>query len=540
MAPEKDLNHFSVFLVKHPHEAVDQIVNVASCEPPIDVRVTGLDVGQLFIKRMPAKPPRWAKLFREHLDVKSLKVPSIAAAFVARTAGRWFVLTFGQGGRFLLRDDVHEDRFGLLCALNAVDQNTFRCVDVQSLDAIQSHKRIQAGQATTADQFGLDVEQDMLKAIVGTPLNPGLGSRMTGSDALSVEVRADLSDLPHLLNEYRKKSEEDLSATEHQWVNNISLVRSAALIGDLEATLDAKLSAGDYEDAWLSIPEIIDWSSVVGFIFSGSHGAIRPDITMQGFLAAIEPPVTLDLMRSRRVFCADTDHNCVFKSWPVLKCLYAEVDHQGGKYILNDGRWFRVAKDFVSRTDDAYSRLPLSKLTLPPYKGGGEGAYNESVAVADPKRYVLLDDKKKIAHGGGHGQVEVCDLLTIDRELVHVKLYGKSSVFSHLFSQGFVSGQLIRTDSTFREKVRKQLAGPFADMFSGEGRPTDFTIVYAIISEAPEGRPRLPFFSRVNLNNTARLLKGFGYGVELLKIPVLEEYAKTVKLRPSRKARPRN
>lgn len=537
MVAEKQLQNLSVFLVRPTVTSIDQIVKTESCQPPIEVNVAGLDFGQLFIKRMPAVPPRWVKLFRDHLDPSTLKIPGLSAAFAAKTKGRWFVLTFGQGGRFLVRD-VCEERFGLLCALNSVDPKSFRCVDIQSLDAIQSHKRIQSGQATTPDQFGLDVEQDMLKAIVGAPLDTSLGRRMTGSDQLSVSVRMDLSDLPSLLTEYRKKSEEDLRATEHQWVNNISIVKDSALIESLESSLDEKFSREDYDDAWLSIPEIIDWSSVVGFMFSGSRGAIRPDITLQGFLAATEPPVTLDLMRRRKVFCADSDHNCVFKSWPVLKCLYAEVDHQGSKYILNDGRWFCVAKDFVSRTDEEYLRLPLAKLALPPYKGGGEGAYNESVAVADPEHYALLD-KKKITHGGGRGQIEVCDLLSIDRELVHVKLYGKSSVFSHLFSQGFVSGQLIRTDSTFREKVRKQLAGPFADMFSGKGKPTDFTIVYAIISEAPEGRPRLPFFSRVNLNNTARVLKGFGYGVEVLKIPVLEEYAKTVKLRPSGRGRTR-
>jgi hypothetical protein len=99
-------------------------------------------------------------------------------------------------------------------------------IDVQSLDAIQSQTRIQAGEATTADQFGLDVEQDMLKAIVGAPKNPKLGSRMAGSDPLSVSVKLSLSDLPHLLAAYRVKFETDLSGADYEWVNNISVVKS--------------------------------------------------------------------------------------------------------------------------------------------------------------------------------------------------------------------------------------------------------------------------------------------------------------------------
>jgi len=139
-------------------------------------------------------------------------------------------------------------------------------------------------------------------------------------------------------------------------------------------------------------------------------------------------------------------------------------------------------------------------------------------------------------HGGGHGQVEICDLFSIDRELIHVKLYGKSSVFSHLFSQGFVSAQLIQIDADFRKKVRGQLAAPFVDLIEINKKPgqDEFTVVYAVISEEKGGTLRLPFFSRVNLNNTAKVLRGFGYRVELLKIPVDDRYAKTTKLPPSK------
>ena len=167
----------------------------------------------------------------------------------------------------------------------------------------------------------------------------------------------------------------------------------------------------------------------------------------------------------------------------------------------------------------------------------GEGAYNTNVAAAEPTRYALLDDTKKVMHGGGHGQVEICDLLSIDRELIHVKLYGKSSAFSHLFSQGFVSGQLIQIDADFRQKVRGQLVAPFVDLIDVEKKPRqdEFTVVYAVISEDKGGTLHLPFFSRVNLNNTAKVLRGFGYKVELLKIPVDDFYAKTTKLPPSKK-----
>ena len=536
MAIDKKVSHLNVFLVKGENTNSQQTIKTESCEPPIEIQIAGHGSGQIFIKKSPLSPPKWATLFQDYLNPSALATSGVSAAFYININGKCFVIAFGQGGRFLIRDDVCEERFGLLCALNSVDPKSFRCVDVQSLDAIDSHTRIQSGQETTPDQFGLDVEQDMLKAIVGAPLNHALGSRMTGSDSLSVAVKLDLSDLPFLLNEYRKQFEADLNAQDHQWVNNISMTKSAAVISTLETELNTRLAARNFEGIWLSIPEIIDWTTVQGFMYSHGSKEVHPDINLHGFLKTVksETTVTLDLLRERAVHCADADFKKVFKSWPVFKCLYAEIDLGGNKYLLNDGKWFNVATDFVTKTNADFAVIPQSNLKLPEYKGGGEGAYNSSVAAAEPARFALLDDKKKVMHGGGHGQIEICDLLSIDRELIHVKMYGKSAVFSHLFAQGFVSGQLIQIDADFRQKVRGQLAGPFVDLIQIEKKPMpdEFTIVFAVISDHEADNLYLPFFSRVNLNNTAKILRGFGYKVELLKIAVEDNFAKTVKVAP--------
>ena len=531
MDDQKKTQHLSVFLVKEGITSTKEILNVDHCGPPIEVAISGYGKGQLYVRKSPAKPPKWTALFEGLLNPKTLAVPGVSGAFLIKVEDRRFVLAFGQGGRFLIRDNVSEERFGLLCALNSVDPKTFRCVDVQSLDAIESHTRIQSGQETTSDQFGLDVEQDMLKAIVGAPKDSLLGTRMTGTDSLSVSVKVDLANLPPLLNAYRKNFERDLSASDHAWVNNIALTKDPALVAALELDLQNKLSAKQFEDMWLSIPEIIDWHTVKGFMYTGGRKVIFPDINFQAFLGTLkdDEEVTLELLQKRNVYCADADHNKVSKHWPIYKCLYAELEHDGRKYILNDGKWFSVDNDFVERTNAEFAKIPYAPITLPIFAGGEEGEYNEKVASADPTKYVLLDDKKKVMHGGGHGQVEICDLLTRTKDLIHIKRYGKSSVLSHLFAQGFVSGQLIQIDAEFRKKVRKQLNPPFRELFDVSTKPKqdEFTIVFGVISDASGKKLHLPFFSRVNLNNTYKVLKGFGYKVQLLKIDVDETYAKT-------------
>lgn len=538
MGPDSKVRHLAIYLIKPKYKKLAEILSTDGCDEH-SIRIAGHGTGTLYVRRNAALPPKWSDLFAEFVDPASILVAGVAAAFAIEIDGRFFVLTFGQGGRFLLKDDVFEERFGLLSTLNAVAADSLRCVDVQSLDAIQSHSRIQAGQAASSDQFGLNVEQDMLKAVVGTPTQHRIGTRMSGSDSLSVSVTMRLSDLPALLKEYRKYFEATLRADDYDWVNNIALVKSSSRLEKLDAALDARLASRDFKNIWLAIPEIIDWETVSGFMYTHGKREVFTDINMDGFLKSVDSQetITLELLKQRKVMCADADHKEVYRHWSVYKCLYAELDFEGSKYILN-GNWFEVAVEFVKRTDQEFKGIPRSKCMLPAYNDEGEGEYNLRVAATLPDQYALLDDKKKIMHGGGHGQVEVCDLLSKNRELIHVKMYAKSSVLSHLFAQGFVSGQLIQIDPAFRTKVRNKLPEQFAPLMPTDEKPQQdqFTIVYAIVS-ADSGDLHLPFFSRVNLNNTTRILKGFGYRVELLKISVDPLHAKKVTEPPKGRAK---
>lgn len=307
------------------------------------------------------------------------------------------------------------------------------------------------------------------------------------------------------------------------------------MVEALEVALDQKLQNKDFSNIWLSIPEIIQWDQVVGFMFTHGKKIIYPDITMDGFLNTVDDDkITLDLLKKRKISCADEDHNCINRSWTVYRCLYAELDLESAKYVLNDGKWFRIEPDFVTKTNSAYSKIAISGLSLPDYKHKNEGAYNIDVSSSNPDEYALLDDKQKVFHGGGHGQVEICDLFSVQKNFIHIKRYGKSSVLSHLFSQGFVSGQLMQLDADFRAKIKSKLPASFKPLISEAFRPEDqeFTITFALISEDQEDGLHLPFFSRVNINNTNRILRGYGFKVELLKIKVDPFFAKLTKCPP--------
>lgn len=162
-------------------------------------------------------------------------------------------------------------------------------------------------------------------------------------------------------------------------------------------------------------------------------------------------------------------------------------------------------------------------ITLPESRiGEHENEYNER--VASKLSGTCCMDRKNITFGDTHGQIEFCDLLTDDKKIIHVKRYGASRVLSHLFSQGLVSGDLFLSDPDFRNKVRAILPASHKTIVPiSNPDPTDYTIVYAVISRSNR-LIDIPFFSKVNLRNVMKRLKGsFRYNVSFVTVNTKRE-----------------
>ena len=109
-------------------------------------------------------------------------------------------------------------------------------------------------------------------------------------------------------------------------------------------------------------------------------------------------------------------------------------------------------------------------------------------------------------------------MISKNKKIIHVKRYGGSSVLSHLFFQGIVSGELFLADPDFRRKVKDKLPDSFKSVFPNE-KPNagDYEVIFGIISSV-EKDLELPFFSKVSLRSAKRRLETYGYKVSLQKI----------------------
>lgn len=530
---EPALRQLSIFLLKEAVQSAEDALRtdatVGECSP-LD---GGKQVGRLFIDRRPSKPPGWARFFDGYFDTRDRgRVKSTAGALFIEVRDRLFAVTFGHG-RYLLKPECYEERFGLLVALNSVEPDSLRSIDKRSFNALLTHSRVESSKMATALEFGVDIDQDLLRALTGIPSDIAIGQRMSGIDALSVQARIDLARLPALLEQYLQKFSSIAYKTHFAWVDRISEVKRPSKVDQLNDTLVQKITSREFDRCWLSVPVPLSWDRVSGFKYSRGHKAPEhTDIHFETFLGSIRNPdnVTLDTLKTHSVFCVD-DQGMIIEQWPVYRCTYCEIEADVDVYLLNGGKWYRVTRDFVQEVNRFFDDVPRYEIALPEYCDGSEGDYNSRVAAADADTYALMD-AKQIIIGGGRSSVEFCDLYTRTRDLLHIKRYGGSGVLSHLFAQGLISAELFKTEPKFRALVDEKL--PISHRTGdGEVDASQFRVVFAVVSDVP-GELKLPFFSRLNLRHTAKRLMTIGYRIALAKIEVDQKYKVRKKYAPTR------
>ncbi len=511
----------TIYLLKSRVQRAEDAIEATDSVRAFPIHV-GDDGATLFVKPSRVVPPVWVGLFQGYVDFADvfLRSASSAAVLVLPVAGRWFAATFGYG-RHMLEQGIWEPNFGLRVTLNSIDDSSIRSIDRKSFDAIARHTREEASRAGSIEQFGLNVEEDILRAVVGKPEDEALARNMAGMDALTASIAMELADLPDQLDRYLKQWRKTKYRKRYPWVDHVAEIRDSRHARELDEQLVERLVAQNLDHAWLAVPVPVDWSQVGGFRFSASEQAeTYDDIHFQAFFESLRNPASLspETLRRKSVYCLDPDGRYERDKWSVYQCIYAEIRHSDDVFLLTGGRWYRIARRFVQQIDHDVAQLAATEYLLPPYRHRSEEEYNKAVAGQD--QLVAVMDRKNIRYGGGASQIEFCDLFIKKQTLLHVKRYGGSNVMSHLFSQGVVSATLFLQDQEFRKEVRKKLGPSHRDGVPDEHPRGDrYEVGFAIISRSA-GKLALPFFSKVNLRNATRTLMGFGYRVTLTKIGV--------------------
>ncbi|MFV3318596.1 TIGR04141 family sporadically distributed protein [Pseudomonas sp. NY15374] len=527
----------SIYLVKNRNTSDNIILHLENAQAPIHLNAKGLEDSKLYIKKLPPEhSPPWTRLFTERDEVKSNAFgnsSSIGAVFVTSTSNLKFILSFGTG-HHLINEDYIERDFGLKVTLNSVSPSKLRSLDKASYDHNPLNYRTQSTKEVDIFDLHMNSEVEMLYAVTGASTVKVFGSHVTGRDALTLITNTDLDSLSQILDEAAAKYHQKLP-DDFEWVDNIGKVRDAEHIEILDLELEEKLVAKKLSDFWLGEPEIVDWENHVGYSFD-LYGRTERHVVLSiddliAYLQSKKQEPTITNLKQTHIHINNNEYQAI-KTWSAYRCLYAELDYSGDKYVLRNSIWYKINTNFVARIDNQLSNLKNYTHILPPYSHDREDEYNLHLETIDPT-YSLLD-KKNVKLGGSYDKMEFCDLIKDGTDIIHVKYYRSSSTLSHLFSQGCVSAEAFVIDPDFRIKLNAKLPSSI-QLKDPASRPDPslYKIVYAIATtkKLPE---ELPFFSKVTLKNAIKTLQGLNYTVELTAIPVDPTVLLKKKMKPNK------
>jgi len=482
------------------------------------------DNGILYYKKSFSKEPVWTdNFFNKSID--ALKNSTASGLYITNITYNNkrinFGISFGHGWQ-MFKDGVIVEQFGIKTALSIIKSEVKKIEKKNFKNGLKDVSE-QLGRIGTVADFGFDVEQDIMRAVVGEPESQeSYGKNVVGKDAISVSIKKNVDEIDGLLLGLYKAYISNAYRNRFDWFDNFSSVNDKKLITDLDKKIITKINNDNNADViyWLSIPEVIEWENTKCFKYSARNNATEyQDITFEDFKNSLiddeKTNVTIDLLRGKKVQQIDTNDQVV-KEWSMYKCLYSEIDLNNEKYLLVAAKYYRVDAAYKNKIESEYT--VDTTFTLPDWdKVDYEDVYNKKVETNDATNYQCLDGGSDQNNLIGKGRIEFADLVKSDKYLIHVKKYGASAVLSHLFSQGLVSADLFLTDKSFREEINGKLKASHKGVVpQNDPNAADYTIVYAIGTSKND--LKLPFFSIINYRNIKKQLNLYRYNVLLIKI----------------------
>lgn len=519
----------SISLIKSGVSDIDEMVRITECRN-VDIP----DVGTFYYNNSSPKEPSWvSNFFMGKLgDEPRLKTSFVQGLLIVKREygeeTRYFAIAFGYGRNLLIPGAI-EPRFGLKTTLNIINPQRLRSVDKNSLESIPTKGRVQSSRLSDQGVFNLDKERDILRSITAKTSDEkqdDFGGTVSGSDSLHFSQEVDITTIKDLLDKCYKQYKLDTYKTDFDWIDYLESIKDPDVIDALNTDLISSINNNDLNTIWMAIPELLNWESQLTFHLGGGRGNESEDLNIYEVLSVVfhnRDDITVEELKKKHVKATDSSGIKVGE-WSYYRCLYGEVIHDNSLYILNEGEWFKVDDNYNDQVMSFYENAAICPKELIDYKKSDrEDVYNKYLADSDPA-FCLLD-KKLVSTGVLQNSIEVCDVLTEDKFIIHIKKRQGSSVLSHLFNQGYVSGIMLmqqqfrkNVNNIIKANVHAEDINKWAFSESMDYNPSQYTIVFGIITGEDTKRPKIPFFSKIAFRQVATSLANNGYSVCLANI----------------------
>lgn len=359
----------------------DQLLRESASVQAFDWREDANFDARLYMAISAPRRPVWLDFLEDGFGALELPTAQrIDAVLAVRVSyyrrDHFFAFTFGHG-RHLLKAGCFDRSYGLRVALNIIyesgDQgdlsDRLRSVDSTTVAANTIRTRRQVDRRAVFETFGIDIQRDLLKAVTGAPVaSETWGTRISGSDAFNANPELAFHGFGEYCVDVLRAHRRETYKRDFEWIDNLAVVTDPGLLESLyEELLNCIRRGSGYS---VTVPELVEWDEIAAFRFSflpDKAFADPEDADVSLALGEAEKldELSVDGLKKRWRLEALDPFGERSHSWPLLSCLAADLSHHGDAFILSEGEFFQVRKEFLEDLDGFIGGLPHTKHVLP-------------------------------------------------------------------------------------------------------------------------------------------------------------------------------
>ena len=352
--------------------------------------------GEIITKGTPPNPPSWQQFVQSGTDEQlgPLFNQSASCLIMLSAHDRVFAVSFGFA-RYWIDETRIARRFGMIVTLNTVHPERIRSVDREEFETVQRKTRSQTSVSSSMDNFGLNVQRDLVRSVTGQPEDQNFARHVTGADNLIMSAPITFDQLGDKCGEALEHYGRDAYRERYGWIDNFARVSDPLLIAELDAALIVELHAGA-ESAFLTPPDTPDTQEHRGFRYPRQRSGTDayPDLRIEDFFERVEAAtITLDNLKKWRIREYTTSDETPSRKFRVYDAIIYEAARGDKLYALSLGEWFEIAQDHVTDVNNEIAQIPdHGALALDDAEPGEqEGQYNTRAASNSGGQLALLD-----------------------------------------------------------------------------------------------------------------------------------------------------
>lgn len=500
---------------------------------PFVAEVPGADAAFVLIDSN-TKPVSWWGYIKPLLGildsdrVKELSEQvSIGCLLEIKLRGRVFVLSFGPA-HLKIKRDAQVPNFGLVVTLNLISPEHVKQLRRKKLKRNTRTILESLRKPTRAEDYGLELSEDLFRGIDGIPVDPELGSRIGGTSGFHFLSEKTVASLSAVLGRLLTSYSDGVDPEKFPWFGKLKLlteeeIYTLGLRARLVDRLNQYLAGQDTDEDDIQLlfhDETLQEYSMEAVRLTGKvldgNSIELPRFELSCLRGRFDRPLTSTEIFGLKIHIHTAASERI-RQLNFEDCLYYTHEQNDSRYLLIDGDWLCVEARLFVRVDQDLQRIVRARVIVnPPEAEPKEHHYiNEATRSGG---YWTSGHTETLPYGGGRSSFEAADLIGSQGELMALKCYKNSTQsLAHAFVQVRQSARVLSEETEVRENFLSALPVSHQEKFRRlDEERARWTYKLGIITDRE--LTSLPFSIRQEIVELGRDVQACGFNFEVVSV----------------------